>query len=120
MNENHKSDKSLLTSYIIGFVLSIALTITAFLIVDEGRLRGWSLTLVLLSFATVQLVVQLLFFLHIDRESRPRWNLRVFGFMAMVLLIVVLGSLWIMHNLNYHMNPQEYEEEIIKDEGISN
>ena len=53
--------------------------------------------------AVVQLVVQLVFFLHLGRERQPRWNLLAFAFMAIVLLILVLGSLWIMNNLNYHM-----------------
>jgi len=108
-----------LVAYIIGYVLSITLTFTAFLIVDDRLLSGWGLTLTLIGFATVQLIVQLLFFLHLDREGRPRWNLQAFAFMALVLLIIVLGSLWIMNSLNYHsMSPSKTDEYIIKDEGI--
>jgi len=103
-------------TYIVGFILSIILTLTAFKVVDDSLLKGWGLTLTLVSFAVVQLFVQLLFFLHLDKEKKPRQNLMAFAFMAMVLLIIVLGSLWIMDNLNYHvMGP----EEIIKDEGIN-
>ena len=56
----------------------------------------------LLSLATLQLVAQLVFFQHLGRERKPRWNLIVFGFMLGVLAILVFGSLWIMKNLNYH------------------
>jgi cytochrome o ubiquinol oxidase operon protein cyoD len=48
------------------------------------------------------------FFLHLGRESKPRWNLNALLFAVLVVVIIVFGSLWIMHNLNYHMqNPQQ-------------
>ena len=106
-------------TYIAGFILSIILTLTAFKIVDDGLLKGWGLTLTLLGFAVVQLCVQLLFFLHLEHEKKPRQHLMAFLFMAMVLLIIVLGSLWIMNSLNYRvMSPSETNQEIIQDEGI--
>jgi cytochrome o ubiquinol oxidase operon protein cyoD len=102
-------------TYIAGYILSIILTLTAFKVVDDDLLMGWGFTLTLVAFAVVQLFVQLLFFLHLDKERKPRHNLMAFAFMAMVLLIIVLGSLWIMDNLNYHVMT---EEEIIQDEGL--
>lgn len=115
----HKAGRGRLTTYIVGFVLSILLTLTAFLVVDDKLLTGWWLTITLLGFATVQLMVQLIFFLHLDRERSPRWNLQAFGFMAMVLLIIVLGSLWIMHNLNYHMmTPEQTDKYLLEEEAI--
>ena len=121
MNDSHQPlKKNRATSmYVAGFIFSIALTLIAFLMVDDRLLTGWGLTLTLLGFAIVQLLVQLLFFLHLDQESRPRWNLQAFLFMALVLLIIVLGSLWIMNNLNYRvMTPTETDKYIIEDEGI--
>lgn len=50
-----------------------------------------------------QFVVQLVYFLHLGTEQKPRWKLLVFWFMIVVVLIVVVGSLWIMYNLNYNM-----------------
>jgi cytochrome o ubiquinol oxidase subunit IV len=47
------------------------------------------------------------FFLHLGRETRPRWKLAVFLFMLGVILILVFGSLWIMTNLNYRMMPKQ-------------
>lgn len=106
-------------TYVVGFILSIILTLTAFLIVDDGLLTGWGLILTLLGFAIVQLFVQLLFFLHIGREVSPRWRLTTFAFMALILLIIVLGSLWIMSSLNYHtMTPKETDKYITEDEGM--
>jgi cytochrome o ubiquinol oxidase operon protein cyoD len=116
MSLQQKSHRVTLLTYVTGFILSVLLTLTAFLVVKDKLLNGRGLILILLGFATIQLVVQLLFFLHLDKESKPRWNLMTFLFAALVLLIVVGGSLWIMNSLNYRMGMSPAE--IIKDEGI--
>lgn len=101
--------------YVSGFVMSIVLTIIPFGIVMTHTLSGWELTTALFASAIMQLLVQLIFFLHLNRESKPRWNLLVGIFAAITVLIIVVGSLWIMNNLNYNMNASQ---DIIKDEGI--
>jgi len=40
------------------------------------------------------------FFLHVGEEAKPRWEIISFYFMVVVLFIVVLGTLWIMFDLN--------------------
>ncbi len=109
-----------LSSYISGYLLSLVLTFEAYLLVKHNVLRNWNLVFALIGLAVVQLMVQLIFFLHLGRESKPRWNLLAFGFMAIVVTILVFGSLWIMDSLNYHhdhssSDPSTY---IIQDEGI--
>jgi cytochrome o ubiquinol oxidase operon protein cyoD len=102
-------------SYVVGFALSIALTLGAYFSVTHHLFSHIGLIAVIFVLAMVQLVVQLLFFLHLGREGKPRFNLLTFLFMLLVLLIIVIGSLWIMNNLNYHsMTPNE----VIKDEGV--
>lgn len=94
-------------SYILGFGLSLLLTLGAYVIV-AGRLLPLEWTLFVVAFlAMVQLVTQLLLFLHVGKEARPRWKLIVFLFMIMVLTIIVAGSLWIMQNLDYHMDQRQ-------------
>lgn len=107
-------------SYTTGFILSIALTIIPYLIVVNAWLRGSLLVAVLLGFAVLQLYVQLVFFLHMGRSRDQRWNLVAFLFMVLVVLIVVIGSLWIMNNLNYHMmkHPEKIDQQLIEGEGI--
>jgi cytochrome o ubiquinol oxidase operon protein cyoD len=76
---------------------------------------------VILLFAMLQLIVQLVFFLHLGREKKPRWNLQVLMFAALVVTILVAGSIWIMSNLDYNMqlnNPKAKDGFIIKDEGF--
>ncbi len=116
----HATGRATYGSYATGFILSITLTLIPFAIVFNEWLRGWSLILCLMFFAVLQLMVQVQFFIHLGHDPRPHWNKLVFVFMSLVLLIVVLGSLWIMKNLNYHMKlPNEINtyiehEELIK------
>jgi cytochrome o ubiquinol oxidase operon protein cyoD len=111
-------------SYIAGFVFSLLLTFAAFGAVwahiNQGQLSTPLLIAVLLVLAAAQLMVQLLFFLHVGSETRPRWNMLALLFAGLVLVIIVGGSLWIMKNLDYNMNPAATTDFIIKDEGITN
>jgi cytochrome o ubiquinol oxidase operon protein cyoD len=102
----HRSPRRTLIGYVTGFALSLLLTVTAYMSVVNHASVGWTAVGVIVGLGVVQLLVQLLFFLHLGEESRPRLNLVVFLFMLLVLGIVVGGSLWIMHNLNYSMTPE--------------
>ena len=95
-----------LSSYVTGFALSVVFTLVAYVLVVQHILEGKALMAAIVGLAIVQLLVQLFFFLHLHKESKPRWNLVVFLFMLLILLIVVIGSLWIMHNLDYNMMMQ--------------
>ena len=114
-----KDSPARLTTYTIGFVLSIGLTIAAYVLVANNVLSGSVLIASILGLAVIQLFVQLVFFLHLGRESKPRWNLMAFLFMLLVLLIVVFGSLWIMSHLNYHgMSPHETDKYLLEEEAL--
>ena len=109
-----------LAMYIVGFVLSLALTTAAYIVVTQKLLNDSELITALITLAIAQVLVQLFFFLHLGRETKPRWRLVVFLFMLLVLGIVVIGSLWIMQNLDYHMTPQESDTYMLehKDRGF--
>ncbi len=106
-----------MASYVVGFVLSLATTLTAYFMVTKHWLSGNGLVLTLLSLAVGQFVVQLLFFLHIGRETRPRWKMLMLVLALVFVLIVVLGSIWIMYNLNYRMSPMEMEKYMQRQDG---
>ncbi len=91
------------TSYIIGFALSILITVAAFLIVGNKVFPIMGLYLSITVLALLQLLVQLSFFLHLNFKSEGRWNLMAFIFTLIVVLILVFGSMWIMYSLNYNM-----------------
>jgi cytochrome o ubiquinol oxidase operon protein cyoD len=114
---HHETGQGSLRSYAAGFGLSLILTLAAYVIAVKGVVHGWDLIYLLAGLAIVQLFAQLVFFLHLGRESRPRWNLTALLFAAMVVFILVFGSLWIMKNLQYNHGKVPSTEQIIKDEG---
>jgi cytochrome o ubiquinol oxidase operon protein cyoD len=88
--------------YLIGFVLSLILTLAAYVFVTGGYHSPWTLA-ALGVLAIVQMVVQLMLFLHLGEEAGPRFKLWSFLFMGGSLIIIVIGSIWIIHNMNYNM-----------------
>jgi cytochrome o ubiquinol oxidase operon protein cyoD len=107
MNDNPKPTRLSMSSYVTGFAMSLVFTLAAYLFVAH-QLVGRRLLIALVAIlALAQFFTQLLLFLHIGRETRPRWKLLVFLMMTMVVAILVFGSLWIMYYLNYHMSLQQ-------------
>ncbi|HET9850312.1 MAG TPA: cytochrome o ubiquinol oxidase subunit IV [Candidatus Saccharimonadales bacterium] len=104
-------------TYTAGFIFSIALTVVAYLLVSQGVYSGWNLVYAILGLAIIQLFVQMIFFLHLGSGPSRKWNLTTFGLMITIVLIVVVGSVWIMHNLNYRMTPQQMNKYMIEQDG---
>lgn len=113
MSSKNNTHQSNLMTYTAGFLLSIALTLTAFIVAKDSLFSGWTLVFIILGLAITQLVVQATFFLHLNEETGPRFNLLTFCFMILVVFILVAGSLWIMKNLDYNMMPKEQEEYLL-------
>ncbi|MET1032930.1 MAG: cytochrome o ubiquinol oxidase subunit IV [Candidatus Saccharimonadales bacterium] len=106
---------STLRAYVTGFALSLMLTAAAYVSVVNEVLTGTMLIAIITCLAIAQLLVQLVFFLHLQRETKPRLNLMVFSFMLIVVGIIVIGSLWIMHNLDYNMMPHDMNERMLEE-----
>lgn len=92
-------------SYLTGFVISAVLTIIPFAMVMMGDFSDTLTIAVIVSFAVVQIVVQMIYFLHLHPKSEGGWNLLAFLFTAIILVIVISGSLWVMHHLDSNMMP---------------
>jgi len=90
----------------LGFVLSVLLTVSAYRIVTHKHLTDAELILTLYGLAIIQAGLQLVFNLHLGLESKPRWNMITFLFTALVLIIIIGGSIWIMSNLDYNLMPK--------------
>jgi len=94
-------------AYITGFVLSLALTLGAyFAVINHAPVTLF----VIIGLALVQLLVQLVFFLHVGRGQDGGWNFVVLFSTFSVIFILVVGSLWIMKHLNYNMTPQDVDK----------
>lgn len=97
-----------LKSYIAGFSLSIVLTLQAFfLVLRPGffNMNDGEAVAAILVLAVIQLAIQIIFFFNLGSESGLRWNLAVFISTVSIILVLVVGSLWIMSHLNYNMMP---------------
>jgi cytochrome o ubiquinol oxidase operon protein cyoD len=104
MTETYESGKKLIKSYVIGFVLSVILTVFAYHIVSAQVITGETLYFVLAVIGLLEVLVQAIFFIRLNAKTEDdKWNMISFIFTIIVIMIVVIGSLWIMYNLNYYM-----------------
>lgn len=90
-------------SYIIGFVLAVVLTVASFAVVGCKMFSYWTTLVVLSILAIVQVVVHLVFFLHMNGSSKQRWILMTFAVAVAMVIIVVVGSLFVLWNTQAHM-----------------
>lgn len=98
--ELQKSWHGSYSGYFIGFIASLILTSLSFLIVGKELLPAPTVYYVISAFALIQATVQLIYFLKLGKEGKPYWETATFFFMFIILLIIVLGTLWIMYELN--------------------
>ncbi|MGR4872402.1 cytochrome o ubiquinol oxidase subunit IV [Variovorax sp. LARHSF232] len=92
--------------YMTGFVLSVILTAIPFWLVMGNVFQKPSTTImVVLAFAAVQIVVHMVYFLHMDAKSQGGWNMLALVFTAVLVVITLSGSLWVMYHLNTNMMP---------------
>lgn len=92
-------------SYLVGLALSLVLTFIPFGLVMGGALGGTSVVVVIAVTAVLQILVQLICFMHLDGESEGGWTLTSLVFTGLIVAIVVVGSLWIMHHLHHNVMP---------------
>jgi cytochrome o ubiquinol oxidase operon protein cyoD len=100
----HENNRTTLRTYVTGYSLSIVLTVAAYLMVTHHTFSKWALAITIGTLALTQFMVQLIFFLHLGQDTKPRFKIGVFLFMLLVVFILIVGSIWIMHSLNYRMN----------------
>lgn len=98
-----KPGQKTLKSYLTGFILCIALTLSAFACVQYHFFTPSQTYLALGALAVIQLLVQVICFLRLNTSEEGRWNSISFIFTILIILVLVAGSLWIMYNLNYYM-----------------
>jgi len=92
--------------YMTGFVLSVILTAIPFWLVMGDVLSNPRTTaLVILGFAAVQMVVHMIYFLHMNARSEGGWNLLALIFTLVLVVITLAGSLWVMMHLDANMMP---------------
>ncbi|RMX07862.1 cytochrome o ubiquinol oxidase subunit IV [Corticibacter populi] len=96
--------------YVIGFVLSVILTVIPFWLVMADVLDSKTATVAwILGLAVVQILVHMVFFLHMNTKSEHGWIFLSLIFTVIVLVIALVGSLWVMNHLDANMMPHVHE-----------
>ena len=103
--EVRRSFRAGLQSYLIGLVLALALTAASFWAVKTDAIYGPGVPVALVALAVAQMGIHLVFFLHITTGPDNTNNVLALAFGVLIVGLVVLGSLWIMTNLNHNMLP---------------
>jgi cytochrome o ubiquinol oxidase operon protein cyoD len=92
--------------YMTGFVLSVILTAIPFWLVMGNVFEKPSTTaMVVLAFAAVQIVVHMIYFLHMNAKAEHGWSMLALIFTVVVVGITLSGSLWVMYHMNHNMMP---------------
>jgi cytochrome o ubiquinol oxidase operon protein cyoD len=90
--------------YVIGFVLSVLLTVAAFGLVIGGVLTSAAALITITVLALVQILVHLVCFLHMGvSSSQQRWDALSFAYTVLCMLMLVVGTVWVMHNVAMNM-----------------
>jgi cytochrome o ubiquinol oxidase operon protein cyoD len=115
-----KAEHGTLASYVIGFILSLVFTAIPYYLVVNKTVTGNVLLATILAFAVLQMAVQIFFFLHLGRGPKPLYNVAFFVSTVGIILVVVLGSMFIMDHLSYNMMASKATTtKLAQDEGIS-
>jgi len=91
--------------YVIGFVLSVILTAIPFYLVMERPFSNGVTAAAIMGFAVVQILVHMVYFLHLKPSAEGGWTMTALVFTIIVVAIMLSGSLWVMYHLNANMMP---------------
>ncbi|MGJ7542000.1 cytochrome o ubiquinol oxidase subunit IV [Variovorax sp. LT1R16] len=96
--------------YVTGFILSVILTVIPFWLVMGKVFDSSSTTaFVILGFAAVQMVVHMVYFLHMNTKAEGGWSMLALIFTLVLVVITLAGSLWVMYHLNHNMMPSMHD-----------
>ncbi|MGF6492608.1 cytochrome o ubiquinol oxidase operon protein cyoD [Luteibacter sp. 621] len=109
-DHDHHDDEvvshSTLGGYLLGFFLAVVLTAIPFwLVMGKVVPDTRTLSVILLAFAAIQIVVHMIYFLHMDTKSQGGWNMLALIFTLVLVVITLSGSIWVMFHMNANMMP---------------
>lgn len=99
----HEAGHGSVKSYLVGFVLSVILTAIPFWAVMTGQFAKSTSIALIVAMAVVQVMVHLKYFLHLDFSQAGRANTFAFLFTALIIVMVVGLSVWIIYSANAMM-----------------
>jgi cytochrome o ubiquinol oxidase operon protein cyoD len=102
-------------SYMTGFVLSVILTAIPFWLVMGDVLNDRVIaSIVVMAFAAVQIVVHMIYFLHMNTKSEGGWTFLALAFTLTLVVITLTGSIWVMYHMDQNMMPMSPHEALQK------
>jgi cytochrome o ubiquinol oxidase operon protein cyoD len=105
-HDDANTPHSTLKGYMTGFVLAVILTAIPFWVVMSKAFPSSTTTaIVILAFAAVQIVVHMVYFLHMNGQAQGGWSMLALLFTMVLVVITLSGSLWVMYHLNHNMMP---------------
>ena len=105
-HDSHAPAHATRKGYLIGFGLSVVLTAVPFWLVMTGAISSKNAAVfVVVALALAQIVVHMIFFLHMDTKSESGWNFMALIFTVVLIVIALSGSLWVMYHLTANMMP---------------
>lgn len=102
-DDAHDAGHGSVKSYLVGFVLSVVLTVIPFWAVMSGSFEKSTVIPLVLMLAVVQVIVHLKYFLHLDFSPSSRASTFAFLFSALIIVMVVGLSVWIIYSANAMM-----------------
>ncbi|MBX4335386.1 cytochrome o ubiquinol oxidase subunit IV [Bartonella raoultii] len=102
-NETHNPSTG---SYLVGFLLAVLFTLGSFIPVMYGMMESWAISTkvaYLIGMAIIQIIVQIVFFLHLNSGPDAKWNLIALWFAVICVFVIVGGTWWAISHLNYNM-----------------
>ncbi|MBB5710968.1 cytochrome o ubiquinol oxidase subunit IV [Sphingomonas xinjiangensis] len=93
-------------SYLTGFGLSVLLTAIPFALVMGNFIANTQVVIgICMALALVQIVVHMIYFLHMNSKSESGWTLMALIFTIIIVVIALAGTLWVMFHMNLNMMP---------------
>ena len=87
--------------------LATLLTVVSFFVAGTTLVWAPSIPVALVVLAIAQMGVHLVFFLHITTGPDNTNNVMALAFGVLIVLLLIVGSLWIMTHLNHNMMPMD-------------
>ena len=117
-DDHHDDDvgpHSSMREYVIGFVLSVILTAIPFWLVMADVISNRTVAvLVLGGFAVVQILVHMVYFLHMNGKVEGGWTMLSTIFTVVFVAIAIAGTLWVMFHMHSNMmpSPNQYQQNL--------
>nr|WP_298726451.1 cytochrome o ubiquinol oxidase subunit IV [uncultured Steroidobacter sp.] len=113
-HEHASEPHGTLREYVTGFILSVILTaIPFYLVMGDVPLSKTTIALVIMAFAAVQMIVHMVYFLHMTPRSEDGWTLTSLVFTLILVVITLAGSLWVMYHMDTNMMPKHVVSQLL-------